>query len=126
MNNPIKTTFKTAIAGAIGGAMLLGATPTLANDRDGNNRYEQSDRHDSRYEKRDSHGQRVAVAAHRFKKGERFDRRKATNYRVVSYRDYRGRRAPPRGYQYVRSGNDILLIGITSGIVSSVISGLIR
>lgn len=42
--------------------------------------------------------------------GQRFDRRYATNYRVV--RDYRTYRlaAPPRGHYWARSGNDAVLV----------------
>jgi Ni/Co efflux regulator RcnB len=42
--------------------------------------------------------------------GERFDRRYATNYRVV--RDYRTYRlaAPPRGQYWARSGRDAVLL----------------
>lgn len=66
-------------------------------------------------------------AARNWQRGERFDRRYATNYRVVDYRSYqRNLRVPPQGYQWVQSGNDAVLIGITSGIVSAVVSGLFR
>lgn len=62
----------------------------------------------------------------RWAKGQRFDRRYATNYRVVNnYRDYR-LSAPPRGYQWVRSGNDAVLIAITSGIIGAVVGSAIR
>lgn len=62
----------------------------------------------------------------RWAKGQRFDRRHASNYRVVNnYRDYR-LSAPPRGYQWVRSGNDAVLIALTSGIIGAVIGGVIR
>lgn len=63
----------------------------------------------------------------RFAKGQRFDRRYAQNYRVVDWRQYRGRRlyAPPRGYHWVRSGNDAVLVGVTSGIIGAVIAGAI-
>lgn len=61
-----------------------------------------------------------------WRRGERFDRARARNYRVIDYRQYRGLRAPPRGYRYVRSGNDAVLIGVTSGIVAAVLSGVIR
>lgn len=78
-----------------------------------------------------SHGRTVSKAArqngasHRFKKGERFDRNRAQNYRVVDYRTYRSHlRAPPRGYHWVRSGNDAVLVAVTSGIVASVVAGL--
>ena len=78
-----------------------------------------------------NHGQMVSRQAHAknnwrtFRKGERFDRSRAQNYRVVDYHSYRSRlRPPPRGYHWVRSGNDAVLVAITSGIVASVVSGL--
>ena len=61
-----------------------------------------------------------------WRRGERFDQRYARNYQVIDYRRYRGLRAPPRGYHYVRSGNDAVLVGITSGIIAAVIGGAIR
>lgn len=61
-----------------------------------------------------------------WRKGERFDTRQARNYRQIDYRQYRGLQAPPRGYQYVQSGNDAVLVGITSGIVAAVFASLIR
>ncbi|BBF71083.1 MULTISPECIES: RcnB family protein [Sphingomonadaceae] len=62
----------------------------------------------------------------RWAKGQRFDHRYATNYRVVNnYRDYR-LSAPPRGYHWVRSGNDAVLIAITSGIIGAVVGSAIR
>ncbi|KQS04932.1 hypothetical protein ASG11_12290 [Sphingomonas sp. Leaf357] len=61
-----------------------------------------------------------------WRKGERFDRRYAQNYRQIDYRQYRGLRAPPRGYHYVRSGNDAVLVGITSGLIAAVVTGAIR
>jgi Ni/Co efflux regulator RcnB len=61
-----------------------------------------------------------------FRKGDRFDRSHARNYQQVDYRKYRNVKAPPRGYHYVRSGNDLLLVGITSGVVSAVTAGMFR
>ena len=59
-------------------------------------------------------------------KGERFNQREARNYRVINnYRQYRLREAP-RGYRWVQSGNDAVLIGITSGIIASVFANVIR
>lgn len=66
----------------------------------------------------------VKKTTKKWAKGQRFDRRYATNYQVINYGSYRRLSAPPRGYQWVRSGNDAVLIGITSGLVSSVVSGL--
>lgn len=59
-------------------------------------------------------------------KGDRFDSRYARNYRQIDYRHYRGLKAPPRGYRYVQSGNDAVLVGITSGIIAAVITNAIR
>lgn len=69
-----------------------------------------------------NHGptKKAAPTPHRFKKGEKFDRSRASNYQTVDYRKYRNVKAPPKGYHYVRSGNDLLLVGITSGIVAAV------
>lgn len=59
-------------------------------------------------------------------KGQRFDRRYANNYRVINnYRDYR-LSSPPRGYHWVRSGNDAILVALTSGIIGAVIGSAIR
>ena len=62
-----------------------------------------------------------------WRKGQRFDARYARNYRQVDYRSYHGRlRAPPRGYRYVQSGNDIVMVGIASGIIGAIFSNMIR
>jgi Ni/Co efflux regulator RcnB len=63
---------------------------------------------------------------HRFNKGDRFDRGVAQNYAPVDYRHYHGLRRPPRGYHWVRNGNDAVLVAISTGIVASVIAGAIH
>lgn len=83
-------------------------------------------RNDNRGYNNRSYGNRGYANGHRWVKGQRFDRRYATNYRVINnYRDYR-LAAPPRGYQYVRSGNDAVLVAIASGIIGAVIGSVIR
>lgn len=62
----------------------------------------------------------------KWNKGQRFDSRYAQNYRdVPNWQQYRGRRlyAPPRGYHWVRSGNDAVLVAITGGLIGAVIGG---
>ena len=61
-----------------------------------------------------------------WRRGERFDYRQARNYRVVN--DYRRYHlpAPRRGYHYVQSGNDVLLVALTSGIIGAVIGNAIH
>ena len=63
-----------------------------------------------------------------WRRGERFDRSRAQNYRELDYRQYRGRHlyAPPRGYRWVRSGNDAVLVAVSSGIIGAVLAGALR
>ena len=68
----------------------------------------------------------VTRSGHRgWAKGQRFDRRYAQNYRELDYRQYRGRHlyAPPRGYHWVRSGNDAVLVALAGGLIGAVIGG---
>lgn len=57
-----------------------------------------------------------------------YGQRMPSYYRSNAYvvRDYRsyGLRQPPHGYQYVRSGNDVVLAAIAGGLITAVIAGL--
>lgn len=44
-------------------------------------------------------------------------------YVVRNYSTY-GLRQPPSGYQYVRSGNDVVLAAVATGLITAVIAGL--
>lgn len=44
-------------------------------------------------------------------------------YVVNDYHRY-GLRPPPRGYHYVRSGNDVVLAAVAGGLITAVIAGL--
>jgi Ni/Co efflux regulator RcnB len=124
---------KKFIIAAIAASVLT--TPVLAAPQNGHNdgrgRVEQSHRgqpnrvvkktvivrHDAR---------RPQVQYRKWQKGQRFESRYASNYRVISNpRQYRLNNAP-RGYRWVQSGNDAVLIGITSGIIASVLANSIR
>jgi Ni/Co efflux regulator RcnB len=60
----------------------------------------------------------------RWDRGQRFDRRYARNYRVLNdYRSYR-LQAPPRGYRWVQSDNDAVLVAITSGLIGAVLGNI--
>ncbi|CAN5530095.1 hypothetical protein BH09PSE4_BH09PSE4_16730 [soil metagenome] len=61
-----------------------------------------------------------------WRKGQRFDYRQARNYRQIDYRQHRNLKAPPRGYRYVQSGNDAVLVGISTGIIAAVLAGALR
>jgi len=64
--------------------------------------------------------------ARKWQRGQRFDSRYAPNYRQVDYRQHRGMKAPPRGYRYVQSGNDAVLVGVTTGIIAAILVGVLR
>ncbi|MBC2666194.1 RcnB family protein [Novosphingobium flavum] len=76
------------------------------------------------FAKPDNHGQHVSVVAkgNPFRKGQRFEPARAPHYTVINYRGHRGLKAPPRGYHWVRSGNDALLVAISTGVIASVIA----
>lgn len=61
-----------------------------------------------------------------WQRGQRFDRRYARNYTVIRDTHRYRLRTPPRGYQWVRSNNDAVLVAITSGIIASVLANAIR
>ena len=74
---------------------------------------------------RDDHGR--SFYQHRgWRRGDRFDARFVRNYREIrNPRFYRLREAP-RGYRWVRSGNDAVLIALTSGIVAAVLANVVH
>lgn len=71
--------------------------------------------------------QQQRIAQRQWQRGQRFDRRYAQNYRQIDYRQYsrHGVYAPPRGHQWVQSGNDAVLISLASGLIGAVIGGAI-
>lgn len=94
------------------------ATPVLAQPY--------GDHHDRGRFEQARHGHDRQIQHRNWRKGERFDYRYAPNYRVISSpRAYHLREAP-RGYRWVRSGNDAVLTGVTTGIVASVLANIIR
>lgn len=138
----MKEARQTAICALL--VLAFGATPAVAqryddrrNDRDDqrwsdrrNDRGEQSwgerrdDRRDDRWrqeQRRDyyrSWDYRSGVGMdHRFHRGDRLPREYRTHHYVVN--DWRGHHLtpPPRGYQWVQSGGDYLLVAIATGII---------
>ncbi|MES2443475.1 MAG: RcnB family protein [Pseudomonadota bacterium] len=61
-----------------------------------------------------------------WQRGQRFDSRYARNYRQVDYRTHRNLRAPPRGYRYVQSGNDAVLVALGTGIIAAIFANALR
>jgi Ni/Co efflux regulator RcnB len=58
----------------------------------------------------------------RWNRGERFDRRYASNYMVISNPHRYHLRAAPYGYHWVRSGNDAVLVALASGIIGALVA----
>ena len=106
------------------------------NDRgdryDRSDRYDRDDRRDNRYEQRASRrysaGRYQAPRGYQARQWHRGDRMPSA-YRgrayVVDHRRY-GLSAPPRGYHYVRSGNDAVLTAVATGVIASVIISLFQ
>jgi Ni/Co efflux regulator RcnB len=65
----------------------------------------------------------VSRQQHRnWRKGERFDSRYASNYRVIQNpRAYRLHDAP-RGYRWVQSNNDAVLVAVASGLIGAILA----
>jgi len=68
--------------------------------------------------------QKSPSSGHKFVKGQRFDRAKAPNYRRIDYREHRQLSAPPRGYVWVRAGNDALLVRLSNNLISRIVVGI--
>lgn len=81
------------------------------------NRGHNNNRHDDR---RDGRG---AGPNHNFYKGDRLSGEYRNRQYVVN--DWRSHRlnAPPRGYQWVQTGGDYVLVAIASGIIAQILLG---
>lgn len=114
-------------------------------DRRDDRQDRREDRRDDRADRRDQRQDQRAYA--RWQRSERhysagrytpprgyqtrvwaYGQRMPANYRSSAYvvRDYNryGLRQPPHGYQYVRSGNDVVLAAVATGVITAVIAGL--
>ncbi len=119
-----------AVAASVIAAPVM-AAPFGDNDRNG--------RHEQRYDNRghDDRGHndrgynqrrdnRYQNQYRSWNRGDRFDSRYARNYRVISSPSHYHLHNAPRGYRWVQSGNDALLIGITTGVIASVLANAIN
>lgn len=135
---------KTFVTSAI--ALAIVASAGVATAQPGpqrnDNRYEQRNDHqadhrndrkaDQRYERRADRRYKAAryqapkgYQARVWRHGEKLPPAYRSRAYVVDYRTYR-LAPPPRGYQYVRVGNDVALTAITTGVIASVIQQLFQ
>ena len=113
-----------ALAGASVALTGLVATPAAAADFGRHNdrgRYEQVNKRVV-VKQRFNNNNRNRVQARRWNRGERFDRRYASNYMVISNPGYYRLRPAPYGYHWVRSGNDAVLVAIASGLIGALVA----
>jgi Ni/Co efflux regulator RcnB len=123
-----------ALAASVAASPVLAAPYQGWNDHDrGSQSFRHDDRdHGSRFDNRggdDRYGQwdNGSRFQHRnWQRGQRFDSRYAYNYRVISNPGYYRLHDAPRGYRWVQSGDDAVLIGLTSGIIAAVVANMIR
>jgi len=115
-----------AVAGASVALTGFAATPASAADFGNHNRgrYEQVQNRKV-FTNRKVVRNRVVInnryqQNHRWQRGQRFDQHYAMNYRVINNPYYYHLRPAPRGYRWVQSGNDAVLIAITSGIIGAI------
>jgi len=116
-----------ALAGASVTLTALVATPASAADfgRHDRGRYEQVQTRqviNNRFVTYNRFQRDNRFQQHRWNRGERFDRRYATNYMVGLEPLCHRLHAAPRGYRWVRSGNDAVLVAITSGIIGALVA----
>ncbi|SDG56694.1 MULTISPECIES: RcnB family protein [unclassified Duganella] len=80
-----------------------------------------NDRNDYRQDDRRDHDRRGAGPRHDLHKGGRLPPEYRSRQYVVS--DWRSHRlsAPPRGYHWVQTGSDYVLVGITTGLIAGLL-----
>jgi Ni/Co efflux regulator RcnB len=116
-------TLKTIILGTVAASVL--AAPAAAADFGRNDRNRVERVQTTKIVQRNHNGRQVVqvrqVQPRKWARGQRFDSRYATRYRVIQNpRAYRLHDAP-RGYRWVQSGNDAVLVGIVSGLIGAVL-----
>lgn len=103
------------------------ATPVLASPWDNgprdHGRYEQRHNDHDRFGRYDRHDR---IEYRNWSRGERFDSRYARNYRVIDVPGHYRLRPAPRGYRWVRSGNDAVMVGITTGLIAAVMANALN
>jgi Ni/Co efflux regulator RcnB len=96
--------------------------------RDDRREYRQDQRAYDRYQRAE---RRYSAARWQQPRGTRYQvygygQRLPSSYNAYVVNDYGryGLRAPPRGYHYVRNGNDVVLAAVAGGLITAVIAGL--
>lgn len=116
-----------ALAASVASASI--AAPAAATPRNDHGRYEQVQkrqvvRNNGRKVVTKTVVKRQQATQRHFRKGERFDSRYARNYREIrNPRAYRLQDAP-RGYRWVQSDNDAILVAVASGVIGAILANV--
>jgi Ni/Co efflux regulator RcnB len=117
-----KQSFKKTVSVALVAALTLGAGGAAFAEPDRHD-HDRNDRHDN---DRDRWGNHVDMHRgygpdHNYRIGQRLPSRYHERTYVVD--DWRGHhlRQPPRGYHWVQSGSDYLLVAVATGLIASAI-----
>jgi Ni/Co efflux regulator RcnB len=122
----MKTILKSLILGTAA-ASVLAAAPASAADfgRYDNDRGRIERVETSRFVQRDN-GRRMIqvrqVQSRKWARGQRFDSRYAQGYRVIDNPRAFRLQSAPRGYRWVQSGNDAVLVALVSGLIGAVLA----
>ena len=119
----------------ISGALALALTiPSVAVAQDRHDRHQQTEQmkrptqsqqtRQSGPARKGTTTKQRSVKAHKFTKGDRFERSRAQNYRRIDYRTQSRLSAPSRGFVWVRSGNDALLVRLSNNVVARVVNNV--
>lgn len=113
-----------AAAGALLAAGALDAAQAAPPSRhDDHGRYDSHDQYERRAERRYSAGRYAPPRGYKprhWRRGDRLPPEYHSRAYVIDYKRYH-LAPPPRGYHYVRVGDDVVLAAIASGVISSVI-----
>ncbi|HEY4316585.1 MAG TPA: RcnB family protein [Herbaspirillum sp.] len=117
---------KTVVSAALA-LSLLSSGFAFADDHRGGPSYRDHgnphDRNDHRNDHRDYHDERGAGPSHSFRRGDRLPVQYRSRQYVVD--DWRGHHlsAPPRGYHWVQTGGDYVLVAVSTGIILNFLLG---
>ena len=113
--NHQKSPIQRAIVGALVAALSLGSAGFASAQRHDDDHHDR-DRHDNHEQMR-----RGAGPDHSYYVGHRMPPQYRSRQYVVD--DWRGHhlRQPPRGYHWVQSGSDYLLVAVATGLITSAI-----
>ncbi|APW39983.1 hypothetical protein RD110_24555 [Rhodoferax koreense] len=130
MHKKLLTTVLTALALATGGSVFAQNGPDRGPGRDHRSGPQQRNDHRGpqgrpgpQYQQAERHDDRGAGPDHNFRRGGRLPSEYRNRQYVVN--DWRGHHlsAPPRGYHWVQTGGDYVLVAIATGVIAQILLG---